>query len=173
MGGLFGYIVVYLVIIIFFLTVTVGIPAIIGSLIYNRRDRELRNEAEAHRKILESTYDRIWREIKKHCGIAESYRRSFNNIYPNLIDTDIDDDTMLNWILDCNIDFDPEEYPVVMENIEEDRARFVAHQRRMMSILREHKALHARKIPHMLIKNKTYIRYVPIETNYDRWGESL
>lgn len=173
MGGLFGYIVVYLVILIFFLVVTVGFPAIVGSIVFNRRDRELRNEAEAHRKILESTYDHIWLEIKKRCGINETFRRSFNNVYPNLIDRDIDDDTMLNWILDCNIDFDPEEYPVIMENIEDDRRRFVAHQRRMMSILREHKSLHSRKIPHLLTKNKAPIRYVPIETNYDRWGESI
>ena len=168
-----GYLIVYLTLLIFFLAVFVGMPAVILSIIYNRRDRELRNEAEAHRKILESTYDHIWREIKQRCGINESFRRSFNNVYPNLIDRDIDDDSMLNWILDCNLDFDPAEYPIIMENIEDDRRRFVAHQRRMISILREHKSLHLRKIAHLLIKDKTAIHYVPIETNYDRWGSSL
>lgn len=160
-------------IIITLLVAIIGIPAIVCSIVFNRRDRELRNEAEAHRKILESTYDRIWREIKKRCGIAETYRRSFNNVYPNLIDKDIDDDAMLNWILDCNIDFDPSEYPLVIDNIAEDRERFVAHQRRMLSILREHRTMHQKKIPHLLIKDKSAIRYVPIETNYDRWGESI
>lgn len=170
---MFGYFVVYFTLFIFVTFTFVGLPLIVCHVIYNRRDRELRNEAEAHRKILESTYDHIWHEIKQRCGLSEENRRSFNNVYPNLIDKDIDDDTMLNWILDCNIDFDPEQYPVIMENIEDDRKRFVAHQRRMMSILREHREMHSRRIPHLVIRNKTVIRYVPIQTNYDRWGASL
>ena len=156
-----------------FIVLPYGVVMAIGSAVYNRKERELRNEAEAHRKILESTYDHIWGEIKRHCGITETYRRSFNNVYPNLLDNDMDDDTVLNWILDCNIDFDPAEYPVVMENIEEDRKKFVAHQRRMMSIIREHRDLQQKRIARKVIKNRSAIRYVPIETSRDRWGKSL
>lgn len=156
-----------------FVVLPVGLVLLILSLIYNRRDRELRSEAEAHRKILESTYDKIWTAIKTHCGLTEEHRRSFNNIYPNLIDRDIDDDTFLNWILDSNLDFDPSEYPVVMDLIADDRKRFVTHQRRMLSLLREHRNLHNRKLARWLIKDKSTIRYVAIDTNYDRWGKSL
>ena len=156
-----------------FVGLPIGIVMAVSSRVYNRRERDLRNEAEAHRKILESTYDRIWKEIKTHCGLREEHRRSFNNVYPNLLDRDMDDDTMLNWILDCNIDFDPDEYPVVMENIEEDRKKFVAHQRRMMTIIREHRDLMQKRLARSVIKNKSAIRYVPIETGHDRWGKSL
>ena len=167
-------IIIYIIaLILVFIVLPIGIVMAIGSAIYNRKERDLRDEAEAHRKILESTYDHIWKEIKTHCGIAETYRRSFNNVYPNLLDRDMDDDTMLNWILDCNIDFDPEEYPVVMENIEEDRQKFVAHQRRMMTIIREHRELQQKALARRVIKNKSAIRYVPIETSRDRWGKSL
>ena len=167
-----GYIIVFLVLIVI-MTIPVGLVVMVLQYIWNKKDRELRNEAEAHRKILDQTYDRIWNQIKQYCNIGEEYRSSFNNIYPNLINTDIDDDRMLNWILDCNIDFNPENYAIVMENIADDRARFVSHQRRMVNIMREHRELHSTKFRHMLIRNKNIIRYTPIATNYDRWGTKL
>ncbi|MBR6048658.1 MAG: hypothetical protein IKP83_00665 [Bacteroidales bacterium] len=168
-----GWIIVIFVLVMVVFVLPFMTVMLILSIIYNRRERAIRNEAEAHRKILESTYDHIWNEIKSHCGISEEYRRSFNNIYPNLLDKDIDDDTMLNWILDCNIDFDPAEYVTVMDSIAEDRRRFVVHQRRMITLLREHQQLHKKPFARRLIKDQTMIRYVPVETNYDRWGKSL
>ena len=169
-----GYLIVFFVLFVVFVAMPFGIVLIFLSVHFNRRERDLRNEAEAHRKILESTYDHIWREIKQHCGLSEEHRRSFNNIYPNLIDKDMDDDTMLNWILDCNIDFDPTEYMVVMDNIADDRKRFVAHQRRMMTILREHRKITEKGWPvKWVLKDKSAIHYVPIATNYDRWGKRL
>jgi len=169
-----GYIIVFFVLFVVFVAMPFGIVMIILSLHFNRRERNLRNEAEAHRKILESTYDHIWREIKQHCGLSEEHRRSFNNIYPNLLDEDMDDNTMLNWILDNNIDFDPSEYMVIMDNIADDRKRFVTHQRRMITILREHNSIIEKGWPiKWVIKNKEPIHYEPIATNYDRWGTHL
>lgn len=167
-----GYLIVFFVLLVI-LAIPVGLVVMVLQRVYIKRDRELRNEAEAHRKILEQTYDHIWSQIKQYCDIGEEYRRSFNNIYPNLLDTDMDDDKMLNWILDCNINFEPSNYPIVMENIADDRARFVSHQRRMLSIMREHRELHDSKFRRMLIRNKSIIRYVPIATHYDRWGNRL
>lgn len=169
-----GYIIVIFVLLVLFVGVPLGILLAITSLIYNRRERALRSEAEAHRKILESTYDHIWKDIKQHCGLKEEDRLSFNNIYPNLIDNDIDDDTFLNWILDCNIDFDPTEYMVVIDSIADDRKHFVLHQRRMLTILREHRKLTEMGWPvKWVLKDKSAIHYVPISTNYERWGKHL
>ena len=66
-----GYLIVFFVLFVVFVAVPFGIVLIFLSMHYNRRERNLRNEAEAHRKILESTYDHIWREIKQHCGLSE------------------------------------------------------------------------------------------------------
>ena len=86
----------------------------------------------------------------------------------------MDDNTMLNWILDNNIDFDPSEYMVIMDNIADDRKRFVTHQRRMITILREHNNIIEKGWPiKWVIKNKEPIHYEPIATNYDRWGTHL
>lgn len=170
---MFTLIIYIIALLITFIGLPIGIVMAVSSRVYNRRERDLRNEAEAHRKILESTYDRIWKEIKTRCGLSEEHRRSFNNVYPSLLDREMDDDTMLNWILDCNIDFDPEEYPIVMENIEDDRAKFVAHQRRMMNIIREHRELLQKRMARAVVKNQSAIRYTPVETGHDRWGKSL
>ena len=169
-----GYIIVIFVLSVVFIGVPLGLILMFTSFIYNRRERDLRNEAEAHRKILESTYDHIWREIKQHCGLTEEHRRSFNNVYPNLIDNDMDDDTMLNWILDNNIDIDPAEYAVIMDNIADDRKRFVTHQSRMLTIMREHRQITEKGWPvKWVLKDKSAIQYVPIATNFDRWGQHL
>lgn len=169
-----GYLIVFFVLFVVFVGVPFGIVMVIISFHYNRRERALREEAEAHRKILESTYDHIWKEVKNHCGLSEEHRRAFSDVYPNLINEDMDDDTMLNWILDNNIDFDPAEYMVVMDNIADDRKRFVLHQRRMLVILHEHNKLIEKGWPvKWVLKDKRPIHYVPVDTSYARWGKRI
>ncbi|MBQ9418023.1 MAG: hypothetical protein IJU19_05525 [Bacteroidales bacterium] len=168
-----GYIILLVVLLTLFVVLPLGVVAMVLSIVYNRRERELRGEAEAHRKILESTYDRIWKEVKTRCRLTEQHRRSFSGVYPNLIDQEMDDEIMLNYILDHNLDFDPSEYAVLKANIADDRQRFVLHQRRMLTVLDEHNRLLENKIAYRLLKNKTLIKYVPVETNYERWGIPL
>ena len=99
------YILFIIALILAAVTLVVGpfvITYAVLSRVKNRENAELRNEAEAHRKILESTYDHIWRTIKQRGGLTEGNRRSFNNIYPDLINNSIDDSEFLDWLLDCN-----------------------------------------------------------------------
>lgn len=168
-----GYFILLFVMITLFVLLPMGVVAMVLSMYYNHRERNLRNEAEAHRKILESTYDRIWKEVKSRCGLTEEHRRSFSGVYPNLIDQDMDDEMMLNYILDHNLDFDPTEYAVLKANIADDRKRFVLHQWRMLTVLQEHSDLLNHKVASRFLKNKTYIKYIPVETNYDRWGTTI
>ena len=168
-----GWIIVILLFLVVPLLLVFGVTMAILYRIYNRREVALRDEAEAHRRILENTYDRIWAEFKRRGGLNESHRRSFNNIYPDLLNQSIDDDAVLDWLLDCNIDFNPEEYVSICDAIAEDRMRFVSHQTRMMNIIISHRELLNRPFAKMLIRNNTPIYYVPIDTNHERWGRSL
>lgn len=151
----------------------IGIAAHFLSVYYNRQDKQLRDEAEAHRKILEGTYDYIWNNIKQRAGIREEHRRSFNNIYPDLLNKSIDNENFLNWILDCNLDFDPQEYPPLLELIVMAREKFVFHQIRMENLIREHRVLLQSKPAKWLIRDKSAIVYVPMETDYTRWGRAI
>lgn len=166
-----GWIIV-LVVLLGFVGALVGLVLMVVSMFVNHRDRKLRNEAEAHVKILESHYDSIWRALKLRAGLTEDNRRDFNNIYPDIIDQSIDDDRMLDFLLDANPDFDPDEYVSLMEGIEADRQHFVLHQRRMLNLIEEHRQLLLGPTGR-LVRNKAAITYVPVSVSYDRWGNKL
>lgn len=168
-----GWLIVIFILFMIFVVIPLGIVAWLLSRRYNRQERQIRNEAEAHRKILEGTYDRIWQNIKLRAGIPENRRRDFNSIYPDLLDRSIDNEKFINWILDCNADFDPAEYVPLLESIAFDREKFVNHQLRMMALIKEHRLLLGTIPSKWLIKDKTAIFYIPVDTEYTRWGRSL
>ena len=167
-----GWIIVIIFLLMLFL-IPVGIAAWVLSIRYNRQEKLLRDESEAHRRILEGTYDRIWNNIKQRAGIKEKYRRSFNDIYPDLLNQSINNEEFIDWILECNSDFDPNEYVPVWETIERDRQKFIDHQRRMLSLIKEHRILVSGVPAKWLIKDTSAIQYVPMDTDFARWGRRI
>ena len=167
-----GWIIVIIFLLMLFL-IPVGIAAWVLSIRYNRQEKLLRDESEAHRRILEGTYDRIWNNIKQRAGIKEKYRRSFNDIYPDLLNQSINNEELIDWILECNSDFDPNEYVPLWETIERDRQKFIDHQRRMLSLIKEHRILVSGVPAKWLIKDTSAIQYVPMDTDFARWGRRI
>lgn len=167
-----GWIVVIIILMTLFL-IPVGIAAWVLSVRYNRQEKALRDESEAHRRILEGTYDRIWNNIKHRVGIKEEHRRSFNDIYPDLLNKSINNEEFIDWILDCNPNFDPNEYLPLWESISLDREKFVDHQRRMMALIKEHRMLVSGIPARWLIHDCSAIQYVPMETDFARWGRRI
>ena len=43
----------------------------------------------------------------------------------------------------------------------------------MMNLIAEHRELVTKWPGKMVVKDKSAIRYVPIDTDHDRWGKSL
>ncbi len=168
-----GYLIVYFILFMVFVVLPVGIVTAILYARYNRRERKIRGEAEAHRRILESTYDRIWFNVKRHGGLSEQHRRDFNDIYPDLLNETLDSEAFVDWLLKCNIDFDPDEFVPLVESIEHDRDKFIGHQRRIESLMKEHRLLLTSRPSKWLIRDRSIIDYVPIETDYSRWGKRL
>lgn len=167
-----GWIIVIIVLLTLFM-IPVGIAAWVLSVRYNRQEKTLRDESEAHRHILEGTYDRIWNNIKQRAGITEKYRRSFNDIYPDLLNKSINNEQFIDWILDCNPNFDPNEYLPLLEIIALDREKFVDHQRRMIALIKEHRLLVEGRPARWLITDRSAIQYVPMETDFARWGRRI
>lgn len=167
-----GWIIVIVVLLVLFL-IPVGIAAWVLSVYYNKQEKVLRDEAEAHRKILDGTYDRIWNNIKQRAGIKEEYRRSFNDIYPDLLDQSINNEVFVDWILESNPDFDPNEYVPLLETIALDRQKFISHQNRMLSLIKEHRILVSGIPAKWLIHDCSAIQYVPMDTEFVRWGRRI
>ena len=167
-----GWIIVIIFLLMLFL-IPVGIAAWVLSIRYNRQEKLLRDESEAHRRILEGTYDRIWNNIKQRAGIKEKYRRSFNDIYPDLLNQSINNEEFIDWILECNSDFDPNEYVPLWETIERDRQKFIDHQRRMLSLIKEHRILVSCVPAKWLITDPSAIQDVPMDTDFARWGRRI
>ena len=167
-----GWIIVIIILLVLFM-IPVGIVAWVLSIRYNRQEKTLRDESEAHRRILEGTYDRIWNNIKQRAHVKEEHRRSFNDIYPDLLNKSINNEEFIDWILDCNPNFDPHEYVPLMNDIARDREKFVDHQRRMLSLIKEHRILVSGIPARWLIHDCSAIQYVPMETDFARWGRRL
>ena len=167
-----GWIIIIVVLLALCL-IPIGIAAWVLSVYYNKQEKKLRDEAEAHRKILDGTYDRIWNNIKQRAGIKEEFRRSFNDIYPDLLDQSINNEVFVDWILECNPDFDPNEYVPLLENIALDRQKFISHQSRMLSLIKEHRILVSGIPAKWLIHDRSAIQYVPMDTEFARWGRRL
>lgn len=167
-----GWIIIIVVLLALCL-IPVGIAAWVLSVYYNKQEKKLRDEAEAHRKILDGTYDRIWSNIKQRAGIKEEHRRTFNDIYPDLLDQSINNEVFVDWILECNPDFDPNEYVPLLENIALDRQKFISHQSRMLSLIKEHRILVSGIPAKWLIHDRSAIQYVPMDTDFARWGRRL
>ena len=165
--------IIIIIVLLVLAMIPIGIAAWILSVHYNRQEKTLRDESEAHRKILDSTYDRIWSNIKQRAGVSEEYRRSFNDIYPDLIDKSINNEAFIDWILECNPDFAPSEYLPLLDDIALDRERFITHQRRMLSLIKEHRLLVSSKPAKWLIKDCSAIQYVPMDTEFARWGRRI
>ena len=165
------------IILLVFLAIVLSIPPIVALIVvarrYNRQEHALRDEAEAHRRILEGTYDRIWSLIKQRAGLTEEFRTSFNNIYPDLIDKSINNEQFIDWILDCNPNFAPEEYLPLIESIETHREKFVAHQHRMLEVIKQHRMLVTGWLPSKLIKDRSAISYAAVDVDYARWGHRI
>jgi hypothetical protein len=155
------------------MTLPIFVIAWLLSMHYNKREKAMRDESEAHRKILEGTYVRIWQNIKQRCGISEEYRRKFDIIYPDIISQSLDNEQFIDWILDCNPDFDPQEYVPLLESIAFEREKFVKHQYRMMELINEHRKLVTHKPACWLTKNCSAIQYDPMDTEYTRWSRSI
>ena len=49
---------------------------------YNNKEIYLRKEADAQRKKIESTHDKMWKVIKQKAEVSDKYRETFERVYP-------------------------------------------------------------------------------------------
>jgi hypothetical protein len=126
---------------------------------YHNKDAELRNLIETKQRDNTNVFDATWKIIKQQANVAEEYKDSFKEIYPELIAGRYSNDggTMMKWIQEHNPEFDSSLYKQLMVSIESQRLLFMENQTRLLDFKREHDNLRTR------IPSSFFVSNIPIE----------
>lgn len=132
---------------------------------YNNKEIYLRKEADAQRKKIESTHDKMWKVIKQKAEVSEQYREAFERIYPELIAGRYSEgSSAMKWIQEANPDFDTSLYNDLMQAIEIQRTHLHNAQTRMLDVIRERASLIESYPSRWFITNKSEIEYEVISS---------
>ena len=132
---------------------------------YNNKEIYLRKEADAQRKKIESTHDKMWKVIKQKAEVSDKYRETFERVYPEIIAGRYSDgSSAMKWIQEANPNFDTSLYNDLMQAIEIQRTHLHNAQTRMLDVIRERASLIERYPSRWFITNKSEIEYEVISS---------
>ena len=132
---------------------------------YNNKEIYLRKEADAQRKKIESTHDKMWKVIKQKAEVSDKYRETFERVYPEIIAGRYSDgSSAMKWIQEANPNFDTSLYNDLMQAIEIQRTHLHNAQTRMLDVIRERASLIESYPSRWFITNKSEIEYEVISS---------
>ena len=132
---------------------------------YNNKEIYLRKEADAQRKKIESTHDKMWKVIKQKAEVSDKYRETFERVYPEIIAGRYSDgSSAMKWIQEANPNFDTSLYNDLMQAIEIQRTHLHNAQTRMLDVIRERASLIESYPSRWFITNKSEIEYEMISS---------
>lgn len=111
---------------------------------YNNQEVRLRNSAEAQKQVVEGNLDKMWKILKDQAGVADKYKDSFKDIYVGIMEGRYSGDNkgeMMLWIKEQNPEFSPAIFDKLMTSIEAQRTEFFFEQKKLVSIVKQHKDL--------------------------------
>lgn len=136
---------------------------------YNNKEIYLRKEADAQRKKIESTHDKMWKVIKQKAEVSDKYRETFERVYPEIIAGRYSDgSSAMKWIQEANPNFDTSLYNDLMQAIEIQRTHLHNAQTRMLDVIRERASLIESYPSRWFITNKSEIEYELISSTNTR-----
>ena len=136
---------------------------------YNNKEIYLRKEADAQRKKIESTHDKMWKVIKQKAEVSDKYRETFERVYPEIIAGRYSDgSSAMKWIQEANPNFDTSLYNDLMQAIEIQRTHLHNAQSRMLDVIRERASLIESYPSRWFITNKSEIEYELISSTNTR-----
>ena len=132
---------------------------------YNNKEIYLRKEADAQRKKIESTHDKMWKVIKQKAEVSDKYRETFERVYPEIIAGRYSDgSSAMKWIQEANPNFDTSLYNDLMQAIEIQRTHLHNAQTRMLDVILERASLIESYPSRWFITNKSEIEYEVISS---------
>ena len=132
---------------------------------YNNKEIYLRKEADAQRKKIESTHDKMWKVIKQKAEVSDKYLETFERVYPEIIAGRYSEgSSAMKWIQEANPNFDTSLYNDLMQAIEIQRTHLHNAQTRMLDVIRERASLIESYPSRWFITNKSEIEYEVISS---------
>jgi hypothetical protein len=116
---------------------------IIGISAHNKEIR-LRSQITAQKQVCEVFYDKLWKVIAQKAQVANQYKDSFKEIYPQLIAGRYGNEkggSLMKWITENNPKFDVSLYKDLMVSIEAERAGFFMEQKLLFDLNNEHRII--------------------------------
>ena len=152
--------------IVIIIAAVLAIVLLVMYFVFNNREVALRKEANAQEKAITAVHDTMWKIIKEKAGVAEKYRKTFEEIYPEIISGRYrDSSNVMKWIQESNPDFDTSLYRDLMQAVEVQRGSFKHAQVRMLDIIRERETLINSMPQGWFIRNKSEIKYEVISSD--------
>lgn len=137
------------------LFICTGAVAVMVGLGWHNQAVELEVGFEAQVKANESTYDKMWKVIKKKANVTDKYSQDFRKSYSEIMqgrygDSQNRQQAMWNWIKEQNPQLDPSLFKELSNSIEALHNEFDLVQKKMISIKANHEKLR-RRFPSSII----------------------
>lgn len=136
-GGMFGKVLLAMLGIV----VVAGVVVALWVMGVNNGEVDLRNRVLAQQEVCKASFDTMWKVLAQKAQIAERYRESFREIYPQLIAGRYGNDkggVLLKWVQESNPQFDVSLYKDLMAAIEGERKSFFVNQKQLIDLKRQH-----------------------------------
>lgn len=136
-SGMFGKVLLGL----FGMVVLAGIVVLLWVMGVSNGEVDLRNRVMAQQQVCKASFDTMWKILAQKAQIAERYRDSFREIYPQLIAGRYGNDkggVLLKWVQESNPQFDVSLYKDLMAAIEGERKSFFVNQKQLIDLKRQH-----------------------------------
>ncbi len=135
---------------------SIALVAIIFATVWvttSNKEVTLRTRIEAQNKKCEVNYDKMWKIIAQTADVADQYKQTFSEVYPDIIEGRYGNEkggSLMKWIVEANPTFDVSLYKDVTRQIEAQRTGFAYEQELLLDLDSQHKMLR-RTFPNSLI----------------------
>ncbi len=107
---------------------------------YQNDNVRLKNKITAQQESNKANFDKMFKVIQQIAQVADQYKESFKEIYPQLIEgrySNQKDGALMKWVTESNPTFDVSLYTKLANAIEANREEFFIEQQKLIDYNRE------------------------------------
>jgi len=152
-----------------------GLSIVFWAIGVSNTEIKTRNRGKAQQEACEAFFDKMWKVLQQDAQVADQYKETFKQIYPDLIagrysqkDANGEflknDGSLMKLIVESNPNFDTGLYNKLMNAIEGQRDGFFIEQQKLIDIDRQHKDMRMTFPKKMIIGKRADLAIVIIKS---------